>query len=118
MDEQNHPVRGVRWAGSDGKTAVVEANDDIDMHRSTDFQQELMAVLGKDPQRIVVDLSAVSYMDSSGVASLVKLLSRCSRQSVTLKLAGMTPRVRSVFEITKLDSVFEIIDDVEEAVGS
>jgi len=118
MDEQSNPIRSVRWVGPDRKTVVVEANDDIDMHRSNDFQQGLMEVLGQGPERIVVDLTAVSYMDSSGVASLVKLLSRCSRQKVALKLAGMTRRVRSVFEITKLDTVFEIIDDVREAIES
>ncbi|MHC4718800.1 MAG: STAS domain-containing protein [Planctomycetota bacterium] len=97
---------------------MVQANDDIDMHRSNEFQQGLLKLLDEGPRQIVVDLSAVSYMDSSGVASLVKLLSRCSRKKVALKLAGMTPRVRSVFEITKLDTVFDIRPDVREAVES
>ncbi|HUU21194.1 MAG TPA: STAS domain-containing protein [Phycisphaerae bacterium] len=118
MGEQDNPIRGVRWMGPDGKTVVVEANDEIDMHRSNEFQRELMKVLAEGPTQIVVDLSAVSYMDSSGVASLVKLLSRCSRQKIRLKLAGMTPRVRSIFEITKLDTVFEIVPGVKEAVES
>jgi len=118
MADQDNPIRSIRWLGPDGKTAVIEANDDIDMHRSNDFQRELLDVLAEDPSQIVVDLSAVSYMDSSGVASLVKLLSRCSRQKVRLKLACMTPRVRSIFEITKLETVFEIVPDVKEAVES
>jgi len=118
MAEQDNPIRDVRWLGPDGKTAVVEASNEIDMHRSNEFQQELLRVLAEGPSRIVVDLSAVSYMDSSGVASLVKLLSRCSRQKVKLTLAGMTPRVRSIFEITKLETVFEIVSDVKEAVQS
>jgi len=66
----------------------------------------------------VVDLSGVGYMDSSGVASLVKLLARVRRRQVDLKLAGMTRRVRSVFEITRLDTVFEIFASVQEALAS
>jgi anti-sigma B factor antagonist len=117
-DQKTAPIRAVRWVGPEQKTAVVQANDDIDMHRSNEFQQGLLKLLDEGPRQIVVDLSAVSYMDSSGVASLVKLLSRCSRKKVALKLAGMTPRVRSVFEITKLDTVFDIRPDVREAVES
>jgi anti-anti-sigma factor len=56
-------------------------------------------------------------MDSSGVASLVKLLSRVRRSSAALKLCGLTDRVRGVFEITRLDSVFEIYGGEDEALA-
>jgi len=110
------PIRNVRWVGPDNKAVVVEAAGDIDLHRSTTFQQGLLDVARGGPERIVLDLAGVGYMDSSGVASLVKLLARVRRDGVELKLAGLTPRVRSVFEITRLDTVFDIHGSTEEAL--
>ena len=108
------PVRAVRWSG---RTAVVEVSGDVDLHRSAAFQQSLLEVVDRRPERIVVDLGGVGYMDSSGVASLVKLLSRTRLQKITLCLAALCPRVRSVFEITRLDTVFDVYDTEEEALG-
>jgi anti-sigma B factor antagonist len=112
-ESTDQPVRQVRWVG---RAAIVDVQGDIDLNRSADFQQSLLEVLGRRPERIVVNLSGVPYMDSSGVASLVKLLSRSRKQDVRLHLAGLTKRVRSIFEITRLDSVFEIHPTEEEAL--
>ena len=94
---------------------VVEVAGDIDMTRSVPFQHELLALLPDSPQRVVVDLTDVPYMDSSGVASLVKLLSRARTAGKSVSLAGLNPRVRSIFKITRLDKVFEIHDTAQEA---
>jgi len=107
------PVTGVRWAQS---TAVVNVEGEIDLSRSLEFQQSLLEVLDRKPDKIVIDLAKVGYMDSSGVASLVKVLSRTRKSGTSLHLAAMTHRVRSIFEITRLDTVFEIFPTVEEAM--
>jgi anti-anti-sigma factor len=106
-------VRSVRRIGQD---AVVEAAGDIDLGRSQEFQQALLALVEENPKRIVVDLSGVPYMDSSGVASLVKLLSRVRKIGSSLYLVGMNDRVRSIFEITRLDKVFDIRKSQQEAL--
>ena len=113
-DSPESPVRRVRWVG---KTAVVEVQGDIDLGRSTRFQQSLLEMMDGEPERVVVNLADVPYMDSSGVASLVKLLARARKQAVGLRLAGMCDRVRSIFEITRLDTVFEIHPTEEEALA-
>lgn len=118
MSHADRPVQSVRWAGPDDRTVIVEAAGEIDLRCSAAFQQALLEPLEKNPQRMIVDLAQVTYMDSSGVASLVKLLSRVRRGKIELKLASLTPRVRSVFEITRLDTVFEICATVQEALGS
>ena len=118
MSGPESPIQNIRWIGPENDTAVVEAAGDIDLHRSAAFQRGLMEVLSRRPRRIVVDLSGVAYMDSSGVASLVKLLARVGREKVDLRLAGLTARVRSVFEITRLDTVFEISSTAQEALQS
>ena len=112
----NASGENIRWVGDGKRVAVFEASGDIDLHRSSDFQQALLALAGLKPEVIVLDLSGVAYMDSSGVASLVKLLSRVRRDSIGLKLAALQPRVRSVFEITRLDTVFDIYPSAQEAL--
>lgn len=108
------PVRVVRAVG---RAAVVEVSGDIDINRSNEFQQVLLAVLDDKPDRVVVDLSAVPYMDSSGVASLVKLLSRARKANIKVMLIKLNDRVRSIFEITRLDNVFTICKTEQEALA-
>ena len=110
---QPSPIRSVRTVG---QNVVVEAAGDIDLKASHEFQQALLAVADGNPKRIVVDLSQVPYMDSSGVASLVKLLSRARKIGASLHLVAMNDRVRSIFEITRLDKVFDIRKTQQEAL--
>jgi anti-sigma B factor antagonist len=107
-------VRDVEWKDKD---AVVDVQGDIDLGTSTGFQRSLLSLMDKKPARIVVNLSKVPYMDSSGVASLVKVLSRARKSGISLVLTGLTGRVRNVFEITKLDHVFTIKPSDEEALA-
>jgi anti-sigma B factor antagonist len=99
------PIAEVRWSG---RHAVAVARGDIDLSRSIEFQHQLLLLLDQHPEKMVVQLGDVPYMDSSGVASLVKVLSRARKSGTGLVLVGLTPRVRSLFQITRLDSVFQI----------
>jgi len=113
-ESANTPVTGVRWQE---EVAIVDVAGDIDLNRSLDFQKSLLSVLDDGPHRIIVNLSSVPYMDSSGVASLVKLLSRARKGGCQLSLVGLTPRVKSLFEITRLDVVFNISPTEKDALG-
>jgi anti-sigma B factor antagonist len=62
------------------------------------------------PQRLVIDLANVDYMDSSGVATLVEALQIARRNNTKMVLCGMKDRVRSIFEIARLDTVFTIVN--------
>lgn len=116
---KNNPVQGglvksVEW---DKEAAIITVAGDVDLNRSNEFQQALLDVLDKKPERMIVHLGAVPYMDSSGVASLVKLLSRARKVGTRIYLVDLTARVRSIFEITRLDNVFSICPTVQEAMN-
>ena len=113
-DGSNSPVREVRWVD---KAAIVDVEGEIDLNCSQAFQLSLLEVLDKEPERVVINLAGVSYMDSSGIASLVKLLSRVRKAQMPLSLVNLTDRVRGVFEITRLDSVFDIYATEQEALA-
>jgi len=104
----------VRWQG---KTVIVDVVGDIDLSRAPAFQMALLTLVDSEPGHIVVNLREVAYMDSSGVASLVKLLSRIRKFDVRLSLVEAGTRVRSIFEITRLDQVFEMYPTEEEALA-
>ena len=111
---QDSPVREVRWID---RSAVVDAVGDIDLHRSVSFQHTMLSLMDQSPRRIVVNLTDVTYMDSSGIATLVKVLSRTRRSGTALVLCGLIERVRSVFEITRLDTIFNIVATEQEALS-
>lgn len=112
-DPSASPVQSVRWVD---RAAVVQVVGDIDLSRSNEFQQSLLGVLDQRPDRMVIDLGGVPYMDSSGVASLVKLLGRARKCGTAIYLVQLRERVRSIFEITRLDNVFTIRATEKEAL--
>ena len=99
------------------KTAIIHVVGDIDLSRSAGLQAACNAVVKKKPSRVIVDFSEVPYMDSSGVASMVKRLSRTKKTNAPLLLAAMNTRVRAVLQITRLDRVFTLKETVEDALS-
>lgn len=101
-----------------GDALVVTPTGDIDLHRSPAFRERLKEVASSKPARLIVDLSRVPYMDSSGVATLVEAMQISRRQSTELVLCGLQDKVRSIFEIARLDMVFKIAPDTDAALGA
>jgi anti-sigma B factor antagonist len=91
---------------------------DIDLSRSPELRQGLMQVARSKPRRLVVDLAEVPYMDSSGVATLVESLQTLRKGGGKMVLCALQPKVRSIFEIARLDMVFTIVEDRAAAVGA
>jgi len=108
------PIKASHRQGND---LILDVVGDIGLNRSQAFQDALSLAMESRPGRLVLNLSAVVYMDSAGVASLIKLLSCCRRQNVPLVLVGLNPQVRSVFEITRLIKVFNIVNTEQEALA-
>jgi anti-sigma B factor antagonist len=67
------------------------------------------------PVKNILDLTACPYMDSSGLGIIVSHMVHCQKKGMKMIAAGMTPRVREVFKLTKVDSVVRIAASVEEA---
>ena len=94
---------------------IVAVEGDVDLSTSRELQGELRRVVGNQPPKLVVDLAGVPYMDSSGVATLVETMQLARRGQTRLVLSSLKERVRSIFEIARLDTVFTIVDDVDTA---
>ncbi len=107
------PLTEVAETLSDG--IVVSIYGDIDLQRSPDLRIALIQHTEGSHGRLIVDLTSVSYMDSSGVATLVEVLQYQCRSGGSLILCNLQPNVQSIFEISKLDSVFNIVPDIDTA---
>ncbi len=100
-----------------GDEAVfVAPSGDVDLSRSPALRSALRSAQSGKPPRVVVDLSEVDYMDSSGVATLVEAYQIARRNSTRMVLCGLRDRVRSIFEIARLDTVFAIVDSRDAAL--
>lgn len=92
---------------------VFQVNGEINISTSP----ELKKLFEKQPaKKVVVDLEKVNYIDSSGLATLVEMLKKTKSQGGSLGLAAMSDKVKSLFEITKLDKLFPIFPNPQEAV--
>jgi anti-sigma B factor antagonist len=92
---------------------VFQVNGEINISTSPDLKKRFENAPLK---KVVVDLEKVSYIDSSGLATLVEILKRTKTQGGSLALTGLSDKVKSLFEITKLDKLFQIFRAQDEAV--
>ncbi len=95
---------------------VIEARGEVTVFTSPTLRQALRQGASERPEKLIVDLSGTRYIDSSGVATLVEGLKLVQQHQGELVLAGMNERVRGVFEIARLDTVFQVAGSVEEAL--
>lgn len=102
---------------SQGDVHVLELSGELDYHSSPELREKLSELTAKQAPKILVNLSGIDYMDSSGIATFVEAFQKTKRYQGRLILAALTATVRGVFEIAKLDSIFEIAATVKEAEG-
>ncbi len=100
---------------NDGPATIITPVGDVDLTASPLLRQEIKRVQVTAPKRLIVDLGSVGYMDSSGLATLIEAMQLARKSGTRIVLCALTDRVRSIFEIARLDSVFNIAGNLEEA---
>ena len=98
--------------------AVIEIRGEVDLYTSPQVREAIVGVTQRRTPRVIVDLTGVGYMDSSGVATLVEGLQFCRGYGGGFRLAGLGETVRQVFRFAKLDTVFEIYPSAGEALAA
>lgn len=87
---------------------IVYATGEIDLSNSHGLRKTILAAL-KTNQKVYVDLSGVSYIDSSGIASLVEGLQFSKSNNKKFVLSNPSKQVKAIMELARLDKVFTII---------
>lgn len=110
------PAAGVTVElGSESIGVLVRLRGEIDLNSAPQLREQLGVALDSARGRLILDLAGVPYIDSSGVGTIVELKRRADKADVRLVLSGLQPRVRGVFELTRLDRFLTIVESVEEA---
>ena len=97
---------------------VLPLEGEIDLHVSPRVTAALATMIEKKPTRLVVDLSAVTYIDSSGLAALIEGMQNVDAYGGKFILVGLQDNVKPIFEIARLDRVFIIFPDVDSALAA
>lgn len=100
-----------------GDAAVITPKADVDMSRSPELRQALREAFGCGARRVVVNLEHVQYMDSSGLATLVEAMRTSRSSKVSLVLCGLQSKVRSLFDLARLATFFDIRGSCDDALG-
>jgi len=101
-----------------GEVVVVVVEGDLDASNAPDLRAKFEELIGQEENQYVIDLAGVPFMDSSGIAALVNLFKRVRIGAGDVKLCGFQEEVKKVFELTRLNRVFDIFDTRAEAVAS
>jgi len=99
------------------RSNVLPLKGEIDLHVSPSVTASLNSMIERKPQRLVVDLSNVTYIDSAGLAALIGAMQKVEGYGGKFLLAGLQETVRSIFEISRLDQVFQIFPDADAALA-
>jgi anti-sigma B factor antagonist len=101
------------------QVVLIEIKEErLDAHNSGELKAEMLKLFDEGKNSLVIDLKEVRFVDSSGLGSLVSGFKNARARTGNLKLAGLQPQVKSMFELTRLHRVFEIFPGVDEALAS
>jgi anti-sigma B factor antagonist len=97
---------------------VFSISGDIDMYSSPELRKELLDIIKKKEKNLIVNFRDVTYIDSSGIATFVEGLKGMMSYGGKLKLLSIPDKIVEIFTFSKLDKVFEIYGDIENAINS
>ncbi|MFH1791271.1 MAG: STAS domain-containing protein [Candidatus Omnitrophota bacterium] len=107
---------GVNVQEKDGIT-LCYISGEIDINTAPDVKKALDKVVAARKPKILINFKDVSYVDSSGLATLVELLKNTRTYGARLKFSNLSAKIHNLFEITRLEKLFEIEADEKDALA-
>ena len=96
-----------------GEKIIIFVVGTVDLYTSPELREEIQHQI-KNSNSLIVDLNGVDYMDSSGIATLVEGLQVAKQNGKKFALSRITPKIRDVFSLARLEKVFTIYEELEE----
>ena len=103
---------------TDEKTCVISLDGTLNARSADQVKDAFRQAVGEGIRKVVLDLSSVPFIDSSGLAALVSGLKTLNEKNGSLKLASLQSQADLLFKLTMFDKVFEIFTDVDAALAS
>jgi anti-sigma B factor antagonist len=105
-------------SAAEATTAVIAPQGELDLHSSPMVKEQLESIIDAQRPKVVVDLSGVSYVDSSGLAVFIEAMQRIVSYGGSFAICGLQENVRHIFNIARLDQVFRIFPDQAAAAAA
>ena len=103
---------------TEDKIPVVAITGDIDLESSPKLREFLKPKTAQKTPRLLLDFTGVNYIDSSGLATLIEYFQSVQAFGGKLGLACLSPRVKNVFEIVRLEQIFSLYPDIPSAIAA
>jgi len=100
-----------------GRDLLLVVEGSVDIASSPELRGELRVAVEAKRPRIIVDMGGVTFVDSSGLATLIEALQGTKRYDGKLRLCCLTPAVLGVFQLANLDNIFSIFPNRDEALS-
>lgn len=101
-----------------GGVLVIEVDGQLIVGNRQDLKQRVLDALEAGDRKFLIDFSRTGYIDSSGLGVLVSLSKKIRDEGGDLRLAGLNEDLKTLFELTKLDTLFAITDSAEQALAA
>ena len=101
-----------------GGVLVVNVEGQLIVGNRQELKTVVQEALDNGERKFLIDFSKTGYIDSSGLGALVSISKRIREQGGDLRLSGLNEDLRSLFELTKLDTLFAIADTSEQALAA
>lgn len=98
--------------------ALVKVSEELDARNAQQAKEFFKELVAEGSSSVVVDLSPLDFIDSSGLGALVTALKIARQDNGVVRLCALSPPVKSIFELTRLSRVFEIYETSDEALSS
>jgi anti-sigma B factor antagonist len=99
------------------KVGVVEVFGEVDLYSAPQAKQAMLELVEGGVVHLLIDLRNTDYLDSTAMGILVGMLRRVAENDGWVRLIGPRPRVRKLFEITRLDQILPIFETEEDALA-
>jgi anti-sigma B factor antagonist len=96
---------------------IVEVEGQLIVGNRQELKATIQQALDNGERKLLVDFAKTGYIDSSGLGALVSISKKVREQGGELRLSGLNEDLRSLFELTKLDTLFAIADDTAQALN-
>jgi len=96
--------------------AICILEGEVNISNSPELRKAFDGIIKRQDKKVLVDFSNVSYIDSSGLATLIEMFQRLKKIGGALRFSNLDQKVKNVFEVTKLHKLFEIFDAREAAL--
>lgn len=97
---------------------VLQLHDRIDAASSKELKELVQSKIGENKKQLLLDMGDVSFIDSAGLGMLITCLKTINKAGGQLKIAKICNSVKTIFDTTRMDRVFEIFETTDEAVKS